>query len=94
MAYERYNNGYVVVAANMASKNKPGWLYNILSGQPTAIQIGARKVSANARVASGALREELWRAWAQKHPSYKEYAETLNRDLPVVIFEPKETDKL
>ena len=40
------------------------------------------------RVATGAERDRLWRAFAAMYPSLDDYRELTDRELPVVVLEP------
>jgi len=51
--------------------------------------VGARRVTARARVAEGAERERLWEQMAALYPPYREYqARATTRTIPVVVLDP------
>jgi hypothetical protein len=51
--------------------------------------VGAKKVSARARVAEGEERERLWKQMAEIYPPYRDYEKSAgDRTIPVVVLDP------
>ena len=54
------------------------------------MQVGGRRFTARARVASPAERELLWPQMARIFPLYDEYAQKTGREIPVVLLTPQD----
>ncbi|MGI9590492.1 MAG: nitroreductase/quinone reductase family protein, partial [Myxococcota bacterium] len=53
------------------------------------LMVGARRVSARARVAEGEERERLWKQMAAIYPPYDTYQQNAGeRVIPVVVLDP------
>ena len=48
----------------------------------------ARKFRARARTASGPERATLWALMVKVYPSYAEYQERTEREIPVIVLDP------
>ena len=53
------------------------------------VQVGAEKFPARARTATSRQKPRLWREMASIWPEYDGYQARTDRDIPVVILEPK-----
>ena len=61
LIYLKDGERLVVVASNGGSDHPPSWLLNLQADPDVGVQIGRKKFSARASVASAAERERLWR---------------------------------
>jgi F420H(2)-dependent quinone reductase len=61
LIYIKDGERWVVVASNGGSDHPPCWLLNLQTHPAVAVQIGRKKFSARASVASAEERERLWR---------------------------------
>ena len=50
------------------------------------VQVGAEKFAAVARTADGAEQARLWAAMNEIWPSYEDYQEKTDREIPVVVL--------
>ena len=58
------------------------------------IQVGARRIRAKVREASGSERDALWRTMTAAYPPYDEYQATAGeRRIPVVVLTPIEAEE-
>ncbi len=88
LIYGRVGERFVVVGSKGGAPTHPAWFLN-LSDEPRAwIQVGAERLSVEARVAEGGERRELWEAMLRVFPSYAEYQSRAGREIPVVVLEP------
>jgi F420H(2)-dependent quinone reductase len=60
LIYLKDDERLVVVASNGGSDHPPAWLLNLQAHPDVRVQIGLRKFSARARLASPEERERLW----------------------------------
>jgi deazaflavin-dependent oxidoreductase (nitroreductase family) len=60
LIYLKDGERLVVVASNGGSDHPPSWLLNLQADPDVGVQIGRKKFSARASVASAAERERLW----------------------------------
>ncbi len=50
--------------------------------------VGAKKVTARARVAEGDERDRIWELMAKIYPPYLDYQKATERTIPVVVLDP------
>jgi deazaflavin-dependent oxidoreductase (nitroreductase family) len=87
----RADNGhFVVVASQGGAPDHPGWFKN-LQAEPddVEIQVKADRMPVRARVARGEERDRLWNLMTQVWPDYDQYQERTDREIPVVVLEPR-----
>src|ERR1700690_3609057 len=58
--YGTSGGSYFVVASKGGAPEHPGWYRNILANADVEVQVGAKKVKARARTATGEERTRLW----------------------------------
>jgi deazaflavin-dependent oxidoreductase (nitroreductase family) len=78
LIYGQVGGSYVVIASKGGLPQHPA----------CELQVGARRVSARARVAEGAERERLWKQMAEIYPPYLAYQKATERTIPVVVLDP------
>jgi deazaflavin-dependent oxidoreductase (nitroreductase family) len=89
LIYSQDGDDYVVVASKGGADTHPDWYRNLEADPEVEIQVGAEILSATARTADGAERERLWSVMADIWPDYDEYAKQTDREIPVVVLEPR-----
>ena len=90
LIYGEAGNGYVVIASKGGLPNHPIWYLNLEAHPECELMVGAKAVSARARVAEGEERQRLWQQMAKLYPPYDEYQERAGaRTIPVVVLEPR-----
>ena len=99
LIYYKDGASWVVVASNGGSDHGPGWLANLRTEPHVVVQVGRRKWSATARVASPDERARLWplvnrhnRGLAPlfhpgAHGRYDAYQRGTSREIPIVILD-------
>jgi deazaflavin-dependent oxidoreductase (nitroreductase family) len=90
LIYGEFGNGYVVIASKGGMPNHPIWFLNLEAKPECELQVGAKKVSARARVAEGDEREELWSMMEKVYPPYLDYQKATERTIPVIVLDPVE----
>ncbi|GAA2064098.1 nitroreductase family deazaflavin-dependent oxidoreductase [Catenulispora yoronensis] len=88
LIYGTSGDDFVVVASKGGDDDNPAWFTNLVAEPSVGVQVGARRFTARARVASAAEREPLWRQMAEIFPLYDEYARKTEREIPVVVLTP------
>ena len=89
LIYGEAGKGYVVVASKGGMPQHPIWYLNLEANPDCELMVGARRVSARARVAEGEERERLWKRMAEIYPPYDEYRQRAGaRIIPVVVLDP------
>ncbi len=90
LIYGREANGYVIVASKGGAPDHPAWFLNLRDNPELRFQVADKKYRGVARIASGAERERLFHMMAGLFPPYDDYQAKTDREIPVVVLEPKE----
>jgi len=88
LIYGEFDGRYVVIASKGGMPNHPLWFTNLEADPVCELQVGAKKLSARARVAEGEERERIWQRMAEIYPPYDDYQKNTERQIPVVVLEP------
>ena len=81
--------GYVVAPINAGSDRTPAWWLNLREARNATILVGGRRLDVRAREAAGDERERLWEAYARQAPILRDFRDFTDRDVPVVVLEPR-----
>ncbi len=81
---------FVVVASKGGADQDPDWFKNLQADPGAGVQVGTRRFTARARVASSTEREALWPQMARIFPLYDEYAQKTDRVIPIVLLTPQD----
>ncbi|MEV8435905.1 nitroreductase family deazaflavin-dependent oxidoreductase [Actinosynnema sp. NPDC051121] len=90
LIYGTSGEDFVVVASNGGADEHPTWFTNLEAEPSVGVQVGSRRFTARARVASPAERETLWSQMARIFPLYDEYARKTGREIPIVVLTPQD----
>jgi deazaflavin-dependent oxidoreductase (nitroreductase family) len=82
---------YAMVASQGGAPKHPVWYYN-LKADPTAlvVQDGPEPFDAEAREVSGEERAIWWERAVAAYPSYADYQEKTEREIPVFVVERRQ----
>ena len=85
-----HGGAYAMVASQGGAPTHPVWYHNV-KADPDAltVQDGATVIDATARELSGAEREEWWQRAVAAYPPYAEYQTKTDRQIPVLLAEPR-----
>ena len=83
-----HNGSYAVVASKGGAPEHPTWYYNIKAHPELHLQDGTVTKAYVAREVEGAERAEWWERAVAAYPSYAEYREKTDRQIPVFVLEP------
>ncbi len=87
LIYERVGEGYVIVASKGGAAEHPGWYRNLAKEPRVEVQVEGEVFPAQARTATGAERERLWKLAVRQWPDYDAYQRRTEREIPVVVLE-------
>jgi deazaflavin-dependent oxidoreductase (nitroreductase family) len=86
--YLAHGDAMILIDTNGGNEKLPGWSYNLKAKPRAEVEIGRRKLAVSARVATGAERDELWRAAVAQYAGFDDYVEWLERTPSVWVLEP------
>jgi deazaflavin-dependent oxidoreductase (nitroreductase family) len=89
LIYGTSGEDFVVVASKGGADEHPAWFKNLQADPSVGVQVGTRRFTARARVATPAERERLWPQMAGIFPLYNEYAQKTDREIPIVLLTPQ-----
>jgi deazaflavin-dependent oxidoreductase (nitroreductase family) len=84
-----HDGSYAVVASKGGAPEHPTWYYNIAAHPEVVLQDGTVVKDYVAREVDGAERAEWWERAVAAYPSYAEYQEKTDRQIPVFVLDPK-----
>ena len=90
MIYGEAGDSYVILASTGGMPTHPVWFLNLEANPACELMVGAKAVSARARVAEGDEREQLWKQMAEVYPPYDDYKERAGaRTIPLIVLDPQ-----
>jgi deazaflavin-dependent oxidoreductase (nitroreductase family) len=89
LVYARDGANFVLVASKGGHPKNPAWFYNLRANPDTTIQVGAAHHNVHARVADAQERERLWPVVVRVYGGYEDYQRRTERQIPLVILEPR-----
>jgi deazaflavin-dependent oxidoreductase (nitroreductase family) len=89
LIYGEADGNYLVVASQGGAPTHPNWFLNITENSDAEIQVRAEVIPVTARAASPDEKPRLWKVMAGVWPNYDVYQTRTDRDIPVVVLEPK-----
>ncbi len=85
----KHGDGYIVIASLGGAPQHPQWYLNITEHPDVVINDLAERHELVARTATPEEKRELWPLAVAEWPDYDKYQESTERDIPLVICEPK-----
>lgn len=76
----------VVVASNAGLSSHPAWFHNLREQPRVRVRVGREVFDADAQVVDAAERARLWPGLVAYNPPWGSYAESAEREIPVVIL--------
>lgn len=89
LVYFRDGENFVLIASKGGYEKHPAWFHNLRANPDTRVQVGHRRPLVRARVATDAERARLWPKAVETYAGYADYAKRTDRQIPVVILEPR-----
>ena len=81
---------YCVIASKGGAPAHPAWYLNLDADPNVEVKIANHQFAGTARVARGEERARLWALMAEYFPPYNDYQAATEREIPVVVLEPKD----
>lgn len=88
LMYQEHDGGYLVFASKRGADTHPDWYYNLLANPGASVEVGSKRVDVAARVLSDEERAPVWTALKQDYPTFQEYENATERQIPVVLLTP------
>ncbi len=88
LIYGEDGGDYVVIASKGGADEHPDWYVNLQADPRVQVQVADRVFPAEARTAQPEEKDRLWPMMAEIWPDYDRYAESTDRDIPVVVLHP------
>jgi deazaflavin-dependent oxidoreductase (nitroreductase family) len=79
----------VLVVSKAGHPWHPAWYHNLRNNPDATVQVGAERRAVRARVASAQERARLWPKAVAAYSGYRTYQERTEREIPLVILEPR-----
>src|SRR5664280_2190082 len=89
LVYGRDGENLVLVASKGGYPKNPAWFHNLRANPDTTVQVGSRSIDVHARVAEGEERARLWALMVGVYPGYEGYRKRTEREIPIVVLEPR-----
>jgi deazaflavin-dependent oxidoreductase (nitroreductase family) len=89
LGYIEDGRDVVVIASKGGHPKNPAWYHNLRAHPETTVQIGREQRAVHARVASPDERARLWPKVVATYGGYRGYQERTDREIPLVILEPR-----
>lgn len=87
LIYAPEGDSYAIVASKGGSDEPPAWYLNLSEDPAVEVQVKADRFKARARTASAEEKPALWKRMVAEWPSYDEYQQRTDREIPVVLLE-------
>ena len=85
----KHGDRYVVVASKGGADAHPAWYLNLQADPEATLQDRAEVFPVRARTATAEEKEAIWPAAVEQWPDYASYQASTDRDIPVVILDPR-----
>lgn len=82
-------NNWVIVGSNGGNDQPPAWWLNLQANPTAKIQIQDKHFEVISKEARGEDKDRLWLELVKLFPTYAEYRQMTERDIPVVILSPQ-----
>jgi deazaflavin-dependent oxidoreductase (nitroreductase family) len=89
LTYFRDGENLVIVASKGGYPKNPAWYHNLRANPDTTVQVGTEHRPVHARVADPQERKRLWPRAIETYSGYAGYQERTEREIPLVILEPR-----
>jgi F420H(2)-dependent quinone reductase len=92
VGYLRHGDAFAVLASNAGNDRSPAWWLNLQADPGGEVFAERARILVTARRADAAVERKLWGEFARLNPGFDEYRNLTERQIPVVLLEPKELD--
>ena len=88
LAYYRDGERYVVFASKAGAPTNPDWYHNLRAHPNVTIELATDRIKVRAEEVTGAERDRLFSAQAERSPQFAEYQRKTDRVIPVMALTP------
>jgi deazaflavin-dependent oxidoreductase (nitroreductase family) len=88
LIYGKAGDSYIIIASKGGMPTHPIWYLNLEAKPECELMVGAKAVSARARVVTGQERARIWSQMAKIYPPYLDYQKATEREIPVIVLDP------
>ncbi len=88
--YRDLGDRYAIMASAAGGPANPAWYYNLVANPEASIEVGTETVDVVARVTEGDERSEIWEPLKAEVPTFAEYEQKTDREIPVIVLERRE----
>ena len=81
-----------LIASAGGNDNHPAWFLNLLDNSSVTVRTADGTKQLTARITSGDERREIWNAAVSEFKHYAAYESKTDREIPVVVLEPEESN--
>lgn len=89
LLFVHHGGGFAIVASNAASERTPAWWFNLQEHPDADALVRGHTHPVRGRPATEKEVTELWPQLVELYSGYEHYRSIANRELPVVILEPR-----
>jgi deazaflavin-dependent oxidoreductase (nitroreductase family) len=89
LVYARDGENLVLVASKGGYPKHPAWFHNLVAHPDTTVQVGSRRLAVHAHVADAEERLRLWPLVVGVYSGYADYQRRTEREIPLVVLEPR-----
>lgn len=87
LMYLRDGDRLVVFGTKGGAPRNPDWYHNLLAEPTATVEVGTDRFDADARIATGNERDELYARQAARRPQFADYEAKTARKIPVIVLE-------
>ena len=88
IAYFFHEGKYLIVESNWGKDNHADWYFNLQKQPQAGIEVKGKTIKVKASFAEGEEYIRLWDYVTKKNPPYLDYQKNTERKIPIVMFEP------
>ncbi len=89
LVYNDLDGRYAIFASMGGAPKNPAWYHNLVAHPEVSIEVGTETVDVVARVTEGEERSAIWEPWKVSVPTFAEYEQKTDREIPVIVLEPR-----
>jgi deazaflavin-dependent oxidoreductase (nitroreductase family) len=86
LIYRADGDRFVLVASKGGWKDNPLWFENLMANPDVTIEVKGETIPVHASTADGDERARLWSLMNEVWPSYEDYQQRTEREIPVVVL--------
>ena len=81
---------FVIIASKGGAPTHPAWYLNLKANPNATLEVGDREVRVKAEETDSEEKARLWQKMIEIYPTYDDYQEKTEREIPLLILRPVE----